>query len=548
MKIRLISAMFIMAMIVLIPVAESATAGKKQVVVLEFSEFEWSQITTNHPKLLNLLKTSSTGLVKLPARENVPPDLPVTCESYANSSIGFYEDLVSRIFAETDFYTTLLLVYSRRSPEIGNGLTPVLIKGTGFKGGVLYSPSTRKRGIVTYNDLRSTILRFLNPEKTKTVFRIRSMPGDWRILAQSRDGLIKNYTIRWPLLTGYFYLLLGVIILIIIGLCFHFRPRIITGLAWAYLLLITAPGAFLLEALIDPVELPSILFWTLGISGIMFLWSYFSSRKNITRALAMISLITTVLVIINGLLNGYYECKSFLGYSVVTGGRYYGIGNEYMGVLLGASIAGLSSLLPALKHRCREILWFVTFIIGLVLIHPNFGADVGGGIAALMGLGVTNYLWLKKPIQIKEISRLCLMTLGALVLAGAWDLYANRDCMSHLGQLLLSVSNHGPGVVGSMALRKISLNLRLIGSTPLTLVLIGILLVMPVFYRFPPAPLQRVMDKHPEAIAGLAGLAVTALIGFLVNDSGIVSAAMTFMFGIGLGLTVVIKELDRAKE
>lgn len=547
-KARLIPAIFLMATVILFPLTEGFAASNKQVVILEVPDLEWSKISVNHPKLLNLLMTGSAGLVRLPATlTNRSLHFPIIRESYAKSGIGFYENLVSRIYAETDFNNTLLVVCSHRPPEIDNGLTPVLLKGAGFNGGVLYSPSTRKQGIVTYNDLRSTIIRFLDLGKTEAVFQIQPKPGDWRKLVKTGSNLNKNYTIRWPLLTGYFYLLLGVILLLLIGLTFRFRQRLIAGSAWGYLLLITAPAAFLLEALIDPVEWPLILFWTIGICGVLFLWSYFSSGKNITQALSLISLITAGLVVCDALLNGYYECKSFLGYSLVSGARYYGIGNEYMGILLGSSIVGLTLSFSGIKRWRGGILWLVALGIGLVLIHPNFGADVGGGITALMGLGVTNYLWLKQPIRFKEVTRLCLMTLAALVLAGAWDVYANRDCMSHLGQLLLAVSNHGPMVFSAMAIRKISLNLRLISSAPLSFILMGILLSIPFGYRFPPAPLQRLIDKHPKEIAGLTGLAITALIGFLVNDSGIVSAAMIFMFGIGLGLTVALEELNEKR-
>ncbi len=546
-RVSLFPAIFLLMMLIFTPTTESFAAGRKQVVILDLSDLEWSQISANHPNLLNLLETGSAGLVRLPATsKNWPPNLPVFKESYPKRRIEFYEDLVSRIDAKTDFNNTLLLVYTRSSEEIDPRLTPILLKGSGFNGGVLYSPSTRKHGIVTYSDVRSTIFRFVNPGKTETVFQVRPKPGDWRKLVQSRTNLQKNYAIRWPLLTGYFYLFLGVILLLIISFSFRLKREIINGLAWGYLLLLTAPATFLLEALIDPVEWAPILFWTFGISGVLFLWSYLGSGKDLTRALLMISFLTAGLAAVNGLTNGYFECKSFLGYSVVTGARYYGIGNEYMGILLGASLVGLSLSFNGLKHR-GGLVWFAPFLLGLVLIHPNFGADVGGGITALMGLGITNYLWLKQPIRTREMIRLGLMTLTALVLAGVWDLYANRDSMSHLGQLLLAIGDHGPMVLNSMVIRKLSLNLRLISSTPLTLVLIGILLAIPLSYRFPLAPLRRMMEKHPEAVAGLTGLAVTALIGFLVNDSGIVSAAMIFMFGIGLALTVALQELGGIK-
>lgn len=458
--------------------------------------------------------------------------------------LDFYNELVSRIWAETDFNTTLLMVCFSQASELDHGLTPVFLKGGDFKEGILYSSSTRKKGIVTCGDLRATVLQFLNPGKSQAVLQMKCEPGKWPNLAETQYSLVKNYSVRRPLLTGYGYLLLGLIFLLIIGLILHFPQSILTGMAWSYLFLLTVPVAFLIEAVIDPLDWLSIILYTLGISGALFLGSYLISGKNIFQALIWISFITVGLVASDGLLNGYYEFKSFLGYSVITGARYYGIGNEYMGILLGAYIVGSSLYLQGLPGRRREVLWWrFTFLIGFILIHPNFGADVGGGITALMGLGVANYLWLKRSIRLQELTRLLLLTLGALILAGAWDLVINRNSMSHLGQLLLSVRDHGPRVFTAMVTRKILLNLRLISSTPITLLLIGILSAVPVLCRFPPAALRRLIAKHTQVSAGLTGLAVTALIGFLVNDSGIVSAAMIFMFGFSLILTVILKEL-----
>lgn len=135
----------------------------------------------------------------------------------------FYDALISRIWAETDFDTTLLMACFSQPSGMDCGLTPVLLKGLDFKEGVLYSPSTRQKGIMTWGDLRAAVLQFLKPGKSQMVFQLEQKPGEWRNLAEIQNSLIKNYTIRWPLLTGYGYLLLGLIFLLIIGLICHFH-------------------------------------------------------------------------------------------------------------------------------------------------------------------------------------------------------------------------------------------------------------------------------------------------------------------------------------
>ncbi len=470
-------------------------------------------------------------------------------EKYFQQKIAdYYDYLISRISAETDFNNTLLMICSSQPPDqltvMNSALTPIILKGLNFTTGILYSPSTRKGGILTFNDLRSLIFRFQDP-KNKTMLSIASIPGKWRTVADNQHALMKNYAIRWPVLTIYGYLLIGVVLLLIGGFVFHLHRGFIEFSAWSFLYLLTIPAAFLLEALFDPLNWKSITIFTCFISGILFLFSYFFSGRSLSKTLLFIAFLTTGTMVIDGLLNGYYEHKSFLGYSVVAGARYYGIGNEYMGILLGSYIAGVALSLQNLKQWRREILWSATILISLILIHPHFGADVGGGITALMGLGITNFLWLKQPIRFKESVGLSLLTLFIFILMGALDLYVYKSSMSHLGKLLLSVQNNGMGVFMDLVIRKMALNLRLISSMPLAIILIGALLAIPLLYRFPPRSIKELTEKYPATMSGFVGLAITALIGLVSNDSGIVSAAMTFLFGLGLIIVLAMKEYFR---
>jgi hypothetical protein len=585
------------------PEAESAAASVKQVVILDLPRLDWLDLTEKHPNLLKLVTTSATGLVTVPAqpitgaqslglrlaaalRQNPTSSLSVNspwqnavidpnrsgilaitiedphpiagdpifegaCGEPARKDVlSYYDELIGRLCSELDFHNTLLLVLPSRGPEIPRAtktaLTTVILKGRDFSSGVLCSPSTRKKGIVTFQDLKMLISKFLDPANPAAL-QVKTSPGQWRTLAQRQSALVKNYSVRWPLLTGYGYLLLGTVFLFTLGLFPRFRQMLLTPVTWVYLYLLTIPAAFLMEALFNPLDWMTIAVYTVCLSSLLFFGSYLVSGKDIVQTSVWISAATIGLIVWNSLGNGYYEFQSFLGYSVVAGARYYGVGNEYMGILLGSYIAAISLYLPKLGTRRREILWCATFGLGILLLHPRFGADVGGGITAFIGLGISNYLWLNQPVRLQQLVKLLLVTLLGLVLAGAWDLWADRSSMSHWGQLTLAIRNHGAGAFFALAARKMELNIRLIRDTPLTVMLIGILAAIPFLYRHPPFLIRSIVAKHPEISAGLAGLSITALIGFLVNDSGIVSAAMMFMFGISMIMLITVKESKSLK-
>ncbi len=114
--------------------------------------------------------------------------------------------------------------------------------------------------------------------------------------------------------------------------------------------------------------------------------------------------------------------------------------------------------------------------------------------------------------------------------------------MSHLGSLLLAIQKNGIGVFVDLVIRKMTMNLRLITTTPLTIILLGFLMYIPFLYWHPPLSIKNLMAKYPQISSGFVGLSITALIGLFTNDSGIVSAAMSFLFGISLLIPIIIKE------
>jgi hypothetical protein len=464
-----------------------------------------------------------------------------------------YDRLVGKLISEMDFRTTLLVLFTALPPGTdqtpGSRLTPVLMKGPGFGKGLLYSRSTRKTGILTGYDLPVTILNFLdiNTRGFYHGYRLTVKPGQWQTMIGQQAGLIKNYDFRWPLLTGYGYLLIGLFLLMMLGLILGFGSRLIRRLEWVYLFLITFPAVFLIEALINPLDWVSVAGWTLGLAGLLLGAAFLISKRDLFGTFSVISIITVGLILMDILGNGYCELRSFLGYSAVAGARFYGIGNEYLGLLLGAYIAAVS----VNDHRARtwqsnrfnaKILWLGVILITVLIIHPNLGAKIGGGITALTGLGVTTYIWLERPIRGKEIIGLLGALMVMLILTGIWDFYINRNSITHFGQLVSFVKQGGFKTIIALISRKFQLNLRLIDYSAWTRVLIGVLLAIPLFYKKPPIKLAGLFQKYPGITKGFLGLNITAIIGLLVNDSGIVTAATMFIFGAFMLLMTVIEE------
>lgn len=463
-------------------------------------------------------------------------------------ALAAYDRLLGEIMAEIS-PNTLVIIFSSLPPakrlEIGARLTPALITGPGFDKGILFSWSTRRAGIITCYDLPATILSFLgiDPEGYFNGQRLETRPGDWRSLAGKLPQLIKNFGLRWPLLTAYGYLLIGIVLLAILGLIFYPRIKMLFQVVeYGYLFLLTVPVVFLVEALFNPLSWPAIFGLTVGLGGMLLAASLGLAQGRRQEAVALISLFTVIWIGIDGLFNGVFELNAFLGYSAVAGARFYGIGNEYMGFLVGAYITMISLCLEKLR-RCRgQLLWLAICLITVFLVHPNFGANIGGGITALIGLGITTYLWLERPIRLRELAGLFGAMLVMLILVGIWESAFSGNKITHFGQLISLIKLNGFQTVSTVLMRKWQMGTRLIGYTPWAKVLLAMLIAIPFLYKKPPAVLARLIKNYPGIMRGILGMTFTALIALVVNDSGIVAVATMFIFGVFMLLQVIFKE------
>lgn len=473
---------------------------------------------------------------------------------YRRAVLQRYDRLFAGLRSTIDARSMLTIIFTGVSPQrkakLGEKLMPVVIHGPGFKPGIIYSHSTRQAGVVTVYDLPATLLKFLGIEKSGRFSggSLESVPGDWRRVADRRPQLVRNYQIRWPLLTGYAYLSIGSLLAGIAALLFKWRPICFQVLTHFYWLLLLIPAVFLIEGAFNPLSWSAVIGGTLALAAILGAAAVGAGRKDPFRILSFIALMTVLLILIDGLGNGFLEADSFLGYSLVAGARFYGIGNEYLGFLLGAYTVFLALNFKFLERQAQKFLPVLTWLLALVVSHPNWGANIGGGCTIILGLGITNLLLLKKRIGLREIAGLCGSLLALLTVVGLWDYWFSRSRISHFGQLLFLIREEGFPVLKELIIRKWNMNWRLINYTPWSKALLGFLIVIPLLYYKPSPKIIELLNKYPHQLKGFLGLVFSAIFALVLNDSGIVAAAMMFMFGGILLLLVLFEERDKRSD
>ena len=216
---------------------------------------------------------------------------------------------------------------------------------------------------------------------------------------------------------------------------------------------------------------------------------------------------------------------SIMGYDPIIGARYFGIGNELLGVLLASMTLALGYLISKYNNKLLLLILPLTIV---AVGHPNLGANVGGTISVLFASVIFTFLISDIKINLK---RLLLIGLGvALVILsiGAVDIFINPN-PTHLGKTILMIMSKGPISIISVLVRKISINIKLIKVSTWAKVLYTSLIFSILLFKSYKFKIKSIYDKLKVLDIGIISLISGSIIGLLVNDSGLLLAAIASM-------------------
>ncbi|MDD4769677.1 MAG: hypothetical protein PHT52_07770 [Eubacteriales bacterium] len=398
--------------------------------------------------------------------------------------------------------------------EEGKLLVPVLVYGQGFQG-LLTSPTTRRQGVVANIDVTATILQFFDLYRPGEIYGqplvSLSHPDPQGYLLQREREMAAVYRLRSPLIKGFI-----AIIIILVGLslaAFFFKWRNLSLLKLLLLMVVATPLALLVLGAIPGSLwlLPAWVALTLGIALAL-------RRLEPVKAMVLLGAVTALLIVVDALLGAWLQQRSILGYDAIAGPRYYGIGNEYMGALLGSSLLGLSGLLTKNKWLAGVILAGIV----LVLMLPGVGANFGGALAALVGytIALTGFsLATNKKYRLPAV----LVFATAVLVLVLVNLGGNQ---SHVGRFFTAVAAD-PREFWQVVQRKLSMNWRLIRWSLWSKAFAALFAAaLWIFFSQRRVMAQRFGRFWPQVRGALAA----ALAALAFNDSGIVAAATTLLF------------------
>ncbi|MBE3577853.1 MAG: hypothetical protein IMX00_09200 [Limnochordales bacterium] len=472
----------------------------------------------------------------------------------------------------------------REAIRRGELLTPVIVYREGGQPGLLVSPTTRWRGIVANLDVAPSLARILAGDREMTAVtgrrwtevRDRQSASDpeWAVreirnLAQRTAGV--SYT-RPGVLRGYVLAQIITSLSLLVLLLAASSRRLPRGrllnvagrlLALFVVTLVIVPAALPLTTSLHSRGVGATLAGALGGSLLAALVLLLVVRRPY-RAVLLVAAAVTAGLIADVLTGSTFMRRSVLGYDPAVGARYYGIGNEYMGVLVGASTlvgtAGLDWLARSVSRArpaqgiagLRGALLLpasVGIVTTLVIALPFWGANFGGALTAAAALAVA-LLGAREeaantspgpqspspapPRGWSLSGRHWVWALLALVAVVAGlaviDTLQPISVRSHVGLLVGAIREDGQAVLWQTIDRKLATNIKIMRYSIWTWgFAIGLVTLTLLFLR-PTPGFHRLLADRPYLARGMMASAIASIVAFAANDSGVVCAATTLLF------------------
>jgi hypothetical protein len=263
--------------------------------------------------------------------------------------------------------------------------------------------------------------------------------------------------------------------------------------------------------------------------------------------LGVICLFTVAVLGFDVMTGSGLQLETPFGLSVLEAGRFYGIGNEALGIYGLSGLFGAAWLALVLLHRHAPSRRPAVLAVAAVAVFtvfasgwPGFGGKVGGTIAMvpcflLLGMVVAGVRLNWRRILLVAVSGLALFAVFALI-SYLVPATGHSDIGVFAGNTL-----HGRS--GGLLLRKINSNLGSLSVNafspliPIVAIVTGLMLWRPAWFRLTTMPAAFAAEPLLRPVLGVLWL--MPVLGWLANDSGVIVAAAVLPFALPLAIAIL---------
>ena len=453
-------------------------------------------------------------------------------------------------------------------------LRVVTVDGPGYQAGLLRSASTRQPGLVDIRDLTASVLAWRGtavPAGVTGSAITRSARDD--ALAATIHGLNGQDTqaqvwqateplffATYAVTEGVVFIAIGLIlwggtverrrrraaIWRVIGVCAGSIP-VGTFLAslvpwWTF----PAPAALLYAMAVV---------WAAVVAAVALAGPW---RHDPLGPPGVVGAITVAVLGLDVITGSRLQLGTPFGLSTLLAGRFYGLGNNAIGLygtagmLAAAWLAGVAARAGRNAHgpaaasdggaRRNAVLAVTAVAVFTVVASGLFGSKFGGTIAMVPGFLLLGLCAAGVRINGRRAAVICLSGVAAVILLSLASYFipvtGHSDITAFVGQAL-----HGSNGAGDTLQRKISANIGSLTQTPysplvpVVVAATGLMLLRPSWFRA--NTLVRARAAVPLMGPVLAAIWIVGVLGWFADDSGVTVAAAALPLALPLAIAAM---------
>ncbi|WP_427339139.1 hypothetical protein [Caloranaerobacter sp. DY30410] len=428
--------------------------------------------------------------------------------------------------------------------ENASELTPLVFWGDGIpKKGVLFSKTTKRKGIVSNIDIAPSITKYLGVDYkdfTGTDIEFKEYSDNLAFVKQLSYKIkfvsnIRKQSLKFYVISEMIFIIIVIFILLFKGLLTKKLLRIIKLIL---MLIIIIPLVFLI---VSSYNIMDTWKYVKYISIISFFILMLALAFNSERKLQFVGVLTYITILIDLFTNCELAKMSIIGYDPIIGARYYGIGNELVGILIFSLFTTITFIF---KNKLNKLFLYILLIFNTyLLISSNFGANLGGGLTLafiLVYIMFNDFLKVKKNyFNIVKVLLMLLSVISIIIVTNA--ILSNNT--THIDSFLNRILSGDINYIYNIILRKLLMNVKLFKvsiwgeSLRINIILFMILLITQKNI------VKKILIKNKNIAFGFKCSILSAIFGLLLNDSGVVIAALILLLNVTALMYLTISEL-----
>jgi hypothetical protein len=395
------------------------------------------------------------------------------------------------------------------------------------------SGTTRQEGVVSLSDLAPTALTTIGvevpaemggrtirfaPAPSPLTFAARA-DRDFERALRSRRPLTRAWLVSAAALSACAFLLVAA------GRGRTARGRVprttrdVVGIA--LLAAAASPAAFLVAPMLPGNGVGAIGLWAFAIAAVCALAARVALGHG--RALALIAFADAALYAGDLLAGSPLAARSALGFQVAGGGRFYGVDEGMLGVLLAAPLVAAGAWIDRTRDLRRALIPAAVALgaIAIVAGAPAFGSKFGAPFTLVPAFGVFVALAAGHRLDRRAVIGIALATILLSASLAVADAFSSPGSASHIGREL-----SGRTAVGPLVARKLSSLVKVTATTvwlPAAAIVFGSAMLLIARRR---DLVARAMWGNPAMRSALWAAVTGCALALVSNDTGIITVAV----------------------